>query len=172
MCAAARPIWCCGRSASATPFPNQPAGRMLVLALAVFAQSQISITIGNQKKDSVDKAKRDSIAYARDLRRDSLRVRRQQHDSLERQARIARQLPLTPKALATAFKDPAARDLLQRARMARLVQDSTLTGYESNGYERLSVGMGFTRIGRDRLLLRGERASNAVWQRGTGESVD
>jgi hypothetical protein len=145
---------------------------VLVLALAVFAQSQISVTIGNQKKDSVDKTKRDSIAYARDLRRDSLRVRRHQHDSLERQARIARQLPLTPKVLATAYKDPAARDLLQRARTARLIQDSTLSGYESNGYERLSVGMGFRRIGRNRLLLRGERASHVVWQRGKGAIVD
>src|SRR5947209_1217519 len=172
MCGAARPIWCCGRSASATPFPNQPAGSMLVLVLAVFAQSQISVTIGSQKKDRGDKAKQDSIAYARDLRRDSLRVRRQQHDSLERQARVARQLPLTPKVLATAYKDPVARDVLQRARTARLVQDSTLTGYESNGYERLSVGMGFKRIGRDRLLLRGERASHVVWRRGRGAIVD
>ncbi|HJP85377.1 MAG TPA: ShlB/FhaC/HecB family hemolysin secretion/activation protein [Gemmatimonadaceae bacterium] len=145
---------------------------MLVLALAVFAQSQISVTIGNQKKDSLDKAKRDSIAYARDLRRDSLRARREQRDSLQHQARLARQIPLTPKVLATAFKDPAARDLLQRARMARLIQDSTLTGYESNGYERLSVGMGFKKIGRDRLLLRGERASHVVWQRGKGAIVD
>ncbi|HET9635137.1 MAG TPA: ShlB/FhaC/HecB family hemolysin secretion/activation protein [Gemmatimonadaceae bacterium] len=145
---------------------------MLVLALAVFAQSQISITIGNQKKDSVDKAKRDSIAYARELRRDSLRGREQRRDSLQRIARIARQLPITPKVLANAFKDPGARDLLQRARTARLIQDSTLTGYESNGYERMSVGMGFRKIGRDRLLLRGERASHVVWQRGKGAIVD
>jgi len=145
---------------------------MLVLALAVFAQTQISVTIGNKPKDSLDKAKRDSIAYMRDMRRDSLRARREQRDSLQRAARIARQLPLTPKALANAFKDPAARDLLQRARTARLIQDSTLTGYESSGYERLSVGMGFKKIGRSRLLLRGERASHVVWRRGKGAIVD
>src|SRR5690242_15350437 len=145
---------------------------MLVLALAVFAQTQISVTIGNKPKDSVDKAKRDSIAYARDIRRDSLRARREHRDSLQRAARMARQLPLTPKVLANAFKDPAARDLLQRARTARLIQDSTLTGYESSGYERLSVGMGFKKIGRSRLLLRGERASHVVWRRGKGAIVD
>jgi len=108
----------------------------------------------------------------RDMRRDSLRARREQRDSLQRAARIARQLPLTPKVLANAFKDPAARDLLQRARTARLIQDSTLTGYESSGYERLSVGMGFKKIGRSRLLLRGERASHVVWRRGKGAIVD
>jgi hypothetical protein len=145
---------------------------MLVLALAVFAQSQISVTIGSQKKDSLDKAKRDSIAYARDIRRDSLRARRERHDSLQTLARIARQRPVTPALLANAFKDPAARDLLERARVARLEQDSSLTGYESDGYARMSVGMGFKRIGRDRLLMRGERASHVVWQRGKGAIVD
>ena len=145
---------------------------MLVLALAVFAQSQITVTIGNQKKDSLDKAKRDSIAYARDLRRDSLRVRREHRDSLQRMARIARQRPATSAVLANAFKDPGARQLLERARVARLEQDSTLTGYESDGYARMSVGMGFKRIGRDRLLMRGERASHVVWQRGKGAIVD
>jgi hypothetical protein len=74
--------------------------------------------------------------------------------------------------LATAFKDPGARELLLRAREARLGQDSTLTGYDANAYERMSVGMGFKRIGRDRLLMRSERASHVVWQRGKGAIID
>ena len=145
---------------------------MLVLALAVFAQSQISIDIGKQKQDSIDKARRDSIAYRREIRRDSLRARRDRRDSVQRQARIARELPVTPGVLASAYKDPAAKELLLRARAARMTQDSTLTAYDANGYERISVGMGFKRIGRDRLLMRGERASHVVWQRGKGAIVD
>jgi len=52
-----------------------------------------------------------------------------------------------------------------------LRQDSTLTGYEANAYERMSVGMGFARIGRDRLLMRSERAANVRWQREKGAMI-
>ena len=36
----------------------------------------------------------------------------------------------------------------------------------------MSVGMGFKKIGRDRLLMRSERASHVVWQRGKGAVID
>ncbi len=145
---------------------------LVLLAVAVFAQSSVTIQAGSTKQDSVAQARRDSIAYRRDLRRDSLRVRRQVRDSVQQLARIRRQIPVTPAVLASAFKDAPARELLMRARAARLTQDSTLTGYDAKAYERLSVGMGFKKIGRDRLLLRGERASHVVWQRGKGAIVD
>ncbi|HJQ09605.1 MAG TPA: hypothetical protein VJ840_01110 [Gemmatimonadaceae bacterium] len=145
---------------------------MLVLALAVFAQSQISVQIGNDKRDSVEKARRDSIAVARDKRRDSLRVARRVKDSIRQEIRVAKQVPVTAALVASAFKDAPARDLLTRARVARLQQDSTLTGYDAKGYERVSVGMGFKRIGRDRLLMRAERSSHVIWQRGNGAIVD
>jgi hypothetical protein len=74
--------------------------------------------------------------------------------------------------MASAFKDPGARDLLLRAREARLTQDSSLTGYDASAYERMSVGMGFKHIGRDRLLMRSEQASHVIWQRGKGAIVD
>ncbi len=145
---------------------------LALLAAAAFAQSSVTLQVGSSRQDSLDRAKRDSIAYRREQRRDSLRARREYRDSLQRLARIARQLPVTPTVLATAFKDAAAKDLLLRARAARLTQDSTLTSYDAKGYERLSVGMGFKKIGRDRLLLRGERASHVQWQRGKGAIVD
>src|SRR4051812_36001596 len=145
---------------------------MLVLALAVFAQSQISLEIGNQKRDSVDKARRDSIAVARDRRIDSLRANRQMRDSVRQQVRTKRQVALTPALVGSAYKDAAARDLLIRARAARLRQDSSLKSYDAKGYSRVSVGMGFKRIGRDRLLMRAERSSHVIWQRGNGAIVD
>jgi hypothetical protein len=145
---------------------------LALLAAVVFAQSSVTLQVGKGKQDSVARAKADSIAAAREIRRDSLRARRQYRDSLQREARVRRQLPLTPAVLASAYRDPAAKELLLRARAARLTQDSTLTSYEASAYERLSVGMGFKRIGRDRLLLRGERASHVVWQRDKGAIVD
>jgi hypothetical protein len=36
----------------------------------------------------------------------------------------------------------------------------------------MSVGMGFKRIGRDRLLMRSERAAHVMWQRGKGAIID
>src|SRR6267143_2511461 len=153
---------------------------LALLAAAIFAQSSISLQVGKDAQDSLEKSKRDSIAIRtrdsiavrRDARRDSLRARGRARDSVRKEIRLARKLPITPSVLATAFKDPGARELLLRAREARLSQDSTLTGYDANAYERMSVGMGFKRIGRDRLLMRSERASHVVWQRGKGAIID
>ena len=61
----------------------------------------------------------------------------------------------------TARTGLSIEDFLIKAREARLRQDSTLTGYEAKAYERMSVGMGFKRIGRDRLLMRAERSAEA-----------
>ena len=143
-----------------------------LLAAIVFAQTSATIQIGNDNKDSVTKARSDSIAYRRDQRRDSLRARSRARDSVRKETRLARRPPITPAILASAFKDARARDLLLRARAARLTQDSTLTGYDASAYERMSVGIGFKKIGRDRLLMRSERASHVVWQRGKGAVVD
>jgi len=144
---------------------------LALLAAVVFAQT-VSVHVGKEAQDSVAKAKRDSVAVRREQRRDSLRARELVHDSLRKEARLARKLPVTPAVLATAFKDPGARDLLLRAREARLNQDTALTGYIANGYERMSLGMGFKRIGRDRLMMRTERASRVMWQRGKGAIID
>jgi hypothetical protein len=145
---------------------------LALLAVAVFAQSSITLQVGKEKQDSIARARADSIAIRREQRRDSLRAVARVRDSVRRQVRIKKQIPVTPAVLASAYKDPPARDLLLRARAARLTQDSTLTGYDANSYERMSVGMGFKKIGRDRLLMRGERASHVMWQRGKGAIVD
>jgi hypothetical protein len=145
---------------------------LTLLAAVVVAQSTVNLQIGTDKKDSVAKAKSDSIDFVRDQRRDSLRARARVRDSVRKAARLAKRPPITPAILASAFKDARARELLLRARSARLNQDSTLTGYDANAYERMSVGMGFKKIGRDRLLMRSERAAHVVWQRGKGAVID
>jgi hypothetical protein len=147
---------------------------LTLLAAIVFAQSGATIQIGTgtEKKDSAAKARNDSIAAVRELRRDSLRERSRVRDSVRKATRLAKRPPITPAVLASAFKDARSRDLLLRARAARLNQDSTLTGYDASAYERMSVGMGFKKIGRDRLLMRSERAAHVVWQRGKGAVID
>jgi len=145
---------------------------LALLAAVLFAQSHATLQIGGDNKDSVAHAKRDSIAVRRDQVRDSLRARRIVRDSVRKEIRLAKRLPITPAVMASAFKDSRARDLLLRARDARLSQDSSLTGYDANSYERMSVGIGLKRIGRDRLLMRSERASHVRWQRGNGAIID
>jgi hypothetical protein len=145
---------------------------LALLAVVVFAQSHVSLQIGKDSQDSVAKAKRDSIAVRREERRDSMIAKARVRDSIRKAFRIARRPPVTPAVLASAFKDSRARDLLLQARNARLIQDSTLTGYDANAYERISVGMGFKRIGRDRLLMRAERATHVMWRRDKGALVE
>ena len=88
-------------------------------AIALFAQT-ISISVGGGKKDSVKVAHADSIQVEREMRRDSMRVRRARSDSVNNARRVAKRIPLTPAKLATAFRDPGARALLTSARVARL----------------------------------------------------
>src|SRR5258706_8129742 len=144
---------------------------LTLLAAVVFAQSHVAVQVGKEKQDSVARAKSDSIAVRRDQERDSLRAPARVKDSVRKEIRLAKQLPFTPTVLARAFKDPRVMELLLHAREARLAQDSSLTGYDANAYERMSVGIGFKRIGRDRLLMRSERASHVMWHRGNGAGM-
>ena len=86
--------------------------------------------------------------------------------------RPPRRVPVTEAMLANAFKDPQARVLLGRARIARLQQDSLLLSYDATTYQRLSVGIGVKAFSRNRLLLRHENATHVQWQRGSGAWVE
>jgi hemolysin secretion/activation protein ShlB/FhaC/HecB len=145
-----------------------------LLTALVLAQSSVSVNIGGKTKppDSVTAAKRDSIARRREDYMDSLRTVHAKHDSTAANRRRAQRIPVTPGLLASAFKDPRAASLIARARVARLTQDSALTGYDAISYERMSVGMGFKRIGRDRLFMRSERAAHVLWTRGSPAYVE
>src|ERR1700737_2047859 len=133
------------------------------LAAIVFAQSHVTLQVGKDSQDSIARARRDSIGFRRDERRDSMIAKARVRDSIRKSIRIARRPSVTPAVLASAFKDSRARELLLRAREARLIQDSTLTGYDASAYERVSVGMGFKRIG---------RATRVMWQRDRGATVE
>jgi hypothetical protein len=86
--------------------------------------------------------------------------------------RPVRRQQVTPELEHSAFADAMARTLLVRAREARLAQDSALLGYDAKTFMRISVGMGFRKIGRDRLLFRSEQAARVRWARGSGVWVE
>lgn len=86
--------------------------------------------------------------------------------------RRVRRVALTAEHLRTAFTDAGARELLAVARAARTRQDTALTAYDATTYQRVSVGLGIRRFGRDRLLYRSEIASRVRWRRGAGAVVD
>jgi hypothetical protein len=79
-----------------------------------------------------------------------------------------RRQPVTPELDRTAFKDPTARAILERARVARLKQDSTLGAYDANTYFRMSVGMGVRRLGLEKLFFRTEQSARVQWSRRKG----
>jgi hypothetical protein len=143
-----------------------------LLTALVLAQTSISIGAGSKPKltDSARaerERKQDSSRLRYEVWRDSVIAAHGNRDSTDRLRRRAKQIALTPALLANAFKDPGARALLTAARKSRLEQDSSITGYDATAYERMSVGLGFKRIGRDRLLMRAERAARIVWARGS-----
>ena len=85
---------------------------------------------------------------------------------------IRQRLEVTDEHRRTAFKDNAARELLLRARAARLEQDSSLYSYDVKSYQRISAGMSLRETARERLVWRGENASRVRWQRGVGAHVE
>ena len=81
-----------------------------------------------------------------------------------------RRLDVTPEMLRTAFATPAARVLLERARAARLAQDSALTSYKAKSYQRLTVRLGVRRL--ERVLMRTENVADVRWARGAGAWIE
>jgi len=126
---------------------------------------QVSVKVGPQsREDSLRQRRRDSLSVVIEES-----IRRSKRD---RDRRPARRDSITPELERTAFMDAGARELLYKARDARMRQDSTLQSYDAKTYQRVSVGLGFRAIGRDRMLLRTEVASHVRWSRTGGALVD
>jgi hypothetical protein len=126
---------------------------MLMVLSAAFAL-QVQIQVGDSR--------RNRPTVVRDSTDSSMTARR----------RSPRRLPVTAEVLRTAYRDTSARSLLLHARAARLTQDSALDSYAAQTYQRISAGLGFTRIGRDRLIFRTENSSRVQWKRGVGAWID
>jgi len=114
------------------------------------------------KPDTGQRA-RDSVA-AKNADEDSVRFAKWKKE---------RAIALTPELEASAYRDPVARDIILRARHARVAQDSSLLAYDAMSHERLTIGLGLGGgVGREKLFLRNETASRVRWQRGRGAVVD
>lgn len=141
----------------------------LILGLALQAQPQAQPA---QKPDSLSpRVVRilDSIARAQ-----ADEVAERAVHRADRAARNRREVrrAVTPEHLTTAFKDAATRTLFHKARAARMTQDSALLSYDVKAYQRISAGIGFSRLGRDRLIFRNEQAGRIRWHRDVGLWID
>jgi hypothetical protein len=83
-----------------------------------------------------------------------------------------RRLPVTAALLASAFRTPETRELFEKARRARLEQDSAIKSYDANVRQRLSVNLGIGGRGREHLFFRRESAARVRWQHDVGAVVD
>jgi hypothetical protein len=128
----------------------------LLALIIAFPQTSVSINIGS-KGASVAVIAREPDS----TRRDSTR-------------RVPRRTPLVASAadLASAFRDASARSILDRARTARTGQDSSIHSYTGSTYQRLTIGMSFARIARDRIFFRHESSAKVRWLRGVGAQID
>jgi len=137
---------------------------LAILALSALLQKQQA----QPAKRTASQQRSDSIAAA-------VQKRVEEHIKNEAEARErSRQrsrdamAKLTPAMIASAFRDPAARKLLEAARAARKQQDSALVSYDANAYQRISAWLGFGRMSRDRLIFRMEQAGHVQWHRDVG----
>ncbi len=133
---------------------------MLALLPIVLAL-QIRVQVDTRRADTVAQAPVEAIDS---IAGDTTRRRRERRE--------ARRIPLTAAHLASAYRDATARTLIERARMARMSQDSTLRSYDASSVQRISAGMSLRETGRGRLLFRSESAARIRWDRAKGAWID
>jgi hypothetical protein len=91
-------------------------------------------------------------------------------DSVKR--RLPQRRAVTEELLRTAFRDDRAREVLGRARRARMTQDSSLKSYDARVRERLTARMAIGQHGPDRMLYRQESAFRVQWNDAVGARVE
>src|SRR5688500_11992763 len=135
----------------------------LTLALAA------ALTV--QQVETQTASSRDSAETIRDSVRRERRERRHEHNSSVLRARKTR-IPLTDELRANAYRDATARDIVSRARLGRLEQDSSIIAYDARTLQRISAKLGLRAVGRERLAFRNESATRVRWHRETGAWID
>ena len=86
-------------------------------------------------------------------------------------ALLMAQLAQGSQADSLAFHDADARALYDRARQARIAQDSAIRSYEAMAHARYTMYMAVGRTGRRRLFARQESSARIQWERGSGARV-
>ncbi len=111
-----------------------------------------SDTLSDSSRALLRRAEREARAEAR---------RRVSSDSIAIRARAEAAAP-------TAFADTNARIMLERARVARMGQDSALKAYRAKTTQRITGKLGAKRVGLEKLLFQGENVATVEWQRNVG----
>lgn len=83
-----------------------------------------------------------------------------------------RRAEVTDALRQSAFADPLARELLEKARAARLRNDASIKAYDATSYQRLSAGLGFKAFGKERLAFRVENSAHVQWSRDVGVHLE
>jgi hypothetical protein len=136
----------------------------LLLAALLVLQSQDTVPADTLR---ADRQRADTAAIVRD----STGYRHDHGEERIPGSRLPR-IAVTDEHRRTAFTSTGARELLLGARAARLRSDSMLLAYDAKSVLRVSAGLGFKRIGRQRLLFRGESAARVRWQRDVGARME
>ena len=142
--------------------PARPArilGVLLALSVASGAAAQTPPTRPPQR-DSLPDSIRQAVRSA--TRQANVEARRRAANdtaSIRRRAEAAGP---------TAFADENARNILERARVARVSQDSALRAYRAKTTQRISAKLGVRRTGLEKLVFRGENVATISWQRDVG----
>lgn len=80
--------------------------------------------------------------------------------------------PVTAELRESAYRDSESRELVEKARAARIGQDSSITGYDAKVAQRLSVKAAIGSVTLERLAYRQEATARVQWQRGIGAHID
>src|SRR5690348_12285552 len=144
---------------------------MLLSAIALLTALQQPVPA--QQHDTVPPAKTDTAKKSRGI---SITIGAGTRDSTvvtpgDSAGRAAKRIPVTPAHIATAYANEATRQLVLRARGARLAVDSTLRSYEGLTYQRMSAGIALRALARTRLAARGEQAARVSWDRDRGAVI-
>jgi hemolysin secretion/activation protein ShlB/FhaC/HecB len=142
----------------------------VAFAAALTMVQGVTVSVGGRARHdsaaaAVAQQRADSVARVREAGRAA-------RDSARAARRRKRVILVTPEHLRTAFSDVRAQMTLDRARAARVADDSLLVGYNAKARERASVGLSLTRLGRERLLARYERVTRVQWRRDRGARVE
>ena len=126
---------------------------MLLVVLAIHASVHAPVLVPQDSAKKLQTIVRDSTATDSSTRRNPKR------------------LPVTAEVLATAFRDEAARELFNRAKLARITQDFSIQSYDAKVRQRISVRAGIGKVGPERLAYRAETAARVQWQRNVGAHI-
>ena len=116
---------------------------------------------------------RDSTAPPDSAKKRGISITIRSHDdttlfTTDSSKRAAKRIAVTPAHIATAYANEATRQLVLKARDARLAVDSTLRSYEGLTYQRMSAGIALRALARERLAARGEQSARISWDRDRG----